>query len=255
MTEQLKVTGMVVSVMPIGEYDKRLVLLTARFGKITAFSRGARRPKSSMLAATEPFVFGEFILIPGRDAYTLVGADISNYFMELREDLNAACYGFYFLEFASYYARENIDGTPLLKLLYQTLRVLCKKMIDFRLVRRIFELKTLVLEGEYPQCYSCCLCGSKEKLSGFSFSRCGVVCENCRRQESGFTSLHPSTVYTMQYIVSSTVEKLYTFTVHPQVLKDLEKVMEFYLKLHIDRHFKSLEMLEILGNSSASREW
>ena len=51
-------------------------------------------------------------------------------------------------------ARENIDGTPLLKLLYQTLRVLCRKIIDFKLVRRIYELKVFVLEGEYPQCFS-----------------------------------------------------------------------------------------------------
>ena len=246
MAEQLKVTGMVISAMPIGEYDKRLVLLTTRLGKITAFSRGARRPKSSMLAVTEPFVFGEFMLVPGRDAYTLVGASVSNYFMELREDLTAACYGFYFLEFASYYGRENIDGTQLLKLLYQTLRVLCKKVIDFKLVRRIYELKVLVLEGEYPQCYACCLCGNKENLTGFSFSRCGVVCDQCRSRESGLKALHPSTVYTMQYIISSSVEKLYTFTVSPQVLKDLENVMEFYLKLHIDRRFKSLDMLELL---------
>ena len=91
------------------------------------------------------------MLIPGRDAYTLVGANVSNYFMELRENLEAACYGFYFLELASYFARENMDGTPLLKLLYQTLRILCKKIIDFKLVRRIYELKVMVAEGEYPQ--------------------------------------------------------------------------------------------------------
>lgn len=246
MSEQLKLTGMVISSMPVGEYDKRLVLLTTERGKITAFSRGSRRPKSALLGATEPFSFGEFLLVPGRDAYTLVGASITNYFMELREDLEAACYGFYFLEFATYYARENIDGTPLLKLLYQTLRVLCRRIIDFKLVRRIFELKILVLEGEYPQCHSCGHCGSSEGLAYFSFARCSVVCENCRNKEHGLKRLHPSTIYTMQYIVSSPVEKLYSFTVAPEVLKDLEQVMSHYLQLHIDKPFKSLEMLELM---------
>ena len=246
MTEQLKLTGMVISAMPVGEYDKRLVLLTTEQGKITAFSRGSRRPKSPMLAATEPFVFGDFFLIPGRDAYTLVGAEVSNYFMELREDLEAACYGFYFLEFASYFARENIDGTQLLKLLYQTLRVLCRKIIDFRLVRRIYELKVFVFEGEYPQCFSCCLCGSGENLTRFSFLRSGVVCEKCQGKEHGLKKLHPSTLYTMQYIISSPVEKLYSFTVSPEVLQDLENVMEHFIRLHIDRKFKSLDMLELL---------
>ena len=246
MTEQLKLTGMVISSMPVGEYDKRLVLLTTQRGKITAFSRGSRRPKSSMLGSTEPFVFGEFSLVPGRDAYTLVGAEVSNYFMELREDLTAACYGFYFLEFVSYYARENIDGTPLLKLLYQTLRVLCRKVVPVRLVRRIFELKVFVLEGEYPRSFHCVHCGGSTNLYGFSFGKSGVVCELCKNKESGIRRLHPSTIYTMQFIISAPVEKLYSFTVNDEVLKDLENVMDYYLKLHIDRRFKSLEMLELM---------
>ena len=246
MTEQLKLTGMVISSMPVGEYDKRLVLMTKQRGKITVFSRGSRRPKSSMLGATEPFVFGEFSLVPGKDAYTLVGAEVSNYFMELREDLEAACCGFYFLEFVSYFGRENLDGTQLLKLLYQTLRVMCKKVIPLRLIRRIFELKILTLEGIYPQTFTCVSCGTKENLSAFSFGRSGVVCDGCQRKVTGVRRLHPSTIYTMQFIISSTIEKLYSFTVTEDVLKDLEQVMDHYLGLHIDRKFKTLEMLELM---------
>ena len=122
MGQNIVVTGMVLQVMPIGEYDKRITLLTKERGKITAFARGARRPNSQLLAATNPFSFGEFELFEGRSSYSIAKATIQNYFRELTEDFDVTYYGFYFLEFAEYYCQENSDERELLKLLYQSLR-------------------------------------------------------------------------------------------------------------------------------------
>lgn len=247
MVSQIKVTGMVLSVMPIGEYDRRVMILTKERGKICAFARGVRRSTSHLLASTQIFAFGEFYITEGRNAYTLTGAEISHYFEETRVNLETAYYGMYFLEIADYFSRENNDETQMLKLLYQTMRILCKQTIASPLVRFIFELKSFVVNGEYPQCFECVKCGTKEQLHNFSWNLGGVLCKACKRKTENTIHIQESTLYTLQYVISLPVEKLYTFTVTGEVLRELQKIMKWYMAAHVDKRFKSLEIIETLG--------
>lgn len=249
MGQNLVLTGMVLSVIPIGDYDKRITLLTKERGKITAFARGARRPNSQLLAATNPFSFGQFELYEGRSTYTVAKADISNYFRELAEDLEAAYYGFYFLELADYYAVENGNEKELLKLLYQSLRALESDAFLNPLVRCIYELKVLTINGEYPNVFSCRKCKKEEELTWFSTKYAGTLCSECGSRE-GAVKIDTSTLYTMQYIITSKIEKLYTFQVSPQVLSNLQRILRSYMDAYLDRKFKSLKVLEELKGIS-----
>ena len=245
MSQSVTVTGMILSASPIGENDKRIVILTKEKGKISAFAKGARRQNSHLLGATNPFSFGEFVLYEGRSSYNLMQANISNYFMELATDLEGAYYGFYFMEFADYYTKEHNDERQMLRLLYQTLRALSSNKIPRELVRYIFELKTLVVNGEYPDVFHCTGCGTQEQGVLFSSRNRGIVCEKCRRTVSDGIQINSSTLYTMQYVVTSTIEKLYTFVVSDEVLKQLGKIMKQDTGMYVDKRFKSLEILEM----------
>lgn len=83
-----------------------------------------------------------------------MSASISNYFAELREDVEGAYYGFYFMEIADYYCKEANDEREMLKLLYQSLRAVIKDSIPNRLIRRIFELKAACINGKPRRCFS-----------------------------------------------------------------------------------------------------
>lgn len=213
MQDFLQVTGIVLKSIPVGEYDRAVTILTTGKGKISAFARNARKQNNRFMAAVSPFCFGTFKLYAGRNSYTMTEAEISNYFEELRSDFEGACYGVYFLEVADYYTRENNDEAEMLKLLYQSLRALIHKKLDNRLVRAVFECKAMAVNGEFPGA-------------------------------PGDRELSESAVYTLEFIASTPVEKLYTFTVAQSVLAELQEVAALYREKIWGHHFKSLEMLE-----------
>ncbi|MEG0963346.1 MAG: DNA repair protein RecO, partial [Lachnospiraceae bacterium] len=173
----------------------------------------------------------------------VVKADIINYFRTLAMDFEGAYYGFYFMEIANYYARENTEELHMLKLLYQSLRALENNHIEHRLVRRIFELKAMVINGEYPNVFVCLHCGTEENLNWINIKCGGTLCESCAKKLPSFY-LDKSTLYTMQYIITTSIEKVYTFAVSPKVLANLEKIMNEYMNTYIDKTFQSLTVLE-----------
>lgn len=241
---QIVLTGMVLSTMPVGEYDRRVVILTKEQGKISAFARGARRPNSPLVGSVNPFSFGEFTMYEGRTSHTIQSVNISNYFAELRYDMYGAYYGFYFLELADYYTKENNDEREMLRLLYQTLRALINPHIPDELIRYIYELKALTVNGQAPQVYQCVKCGAKENIRLFSPVSGGLLCGKCKDDICDGIAVKDSTLHSMQYIESSSIEKLYTFNVSKEVLGQLKMIMKRLREIYIDKKFKSLEILE-----------
>lgn len=243
----ITVTGMVLKAMPIGDYDKRLVILTRERGKIATFAKGARRQNSAFLACSQPFAFGKFELYEGRSSYNLASASISNYFEELIMNLEAAYFGMYFCELVEYFAQENDDGRDMLNLLYVSLRALLKESIGMKLVRYIFELRLFVINGLSPQVFQCVNCGKEKELESyyrFSSRAGGLLCGQCTSDAGDTIRISPSTIYTLQFIVSTPIEKLYSFTVSDEVLRELRRCIDQYRKLYIDKEIKSLKVIE-----------
>ncbi|MDO4621876.1 MAG: DNA repair protein RecO [Eubacteriales bacterium] len=213
MDDTIEVSGMVLSSMPMGENDRRVVLLTRELGKVSAFATGARRQGNTLMAPTNPFVFGTFYLKPGRSAYKLVQVKVLDYFTEMAKMQPGVYYGYYFLEFAGYYMREGLDGTDTLNLLYLTVRALMKPELDDRLIRRIFELRLMTINGEYAP-----------EASGIS----------------------EGTLYTIQYIMQAPLTKLYTFAVTEEILRELSRTLERHMRRVLDRQIKSKQILEMM---------
>lgn len=215
MNDTIEVYGIVMKSQPVGEYDKRVTILTKERGKVSAFARGARRQGSALMGVTGIFATGRFRLREGRDSYNLYHAQIDNFFDPLLKDMEQTCYGTYFLELADYYAREQMSEPQMIKLLYLALTALTRESLPNRLVRRIFELRIMVIDGQYDS----------EPPANAS--------DTCR--------------YTWDFIIHTPCERLFTFVLKEEVFAELEAGVDRSLKKYVDRPMHSLEILESLN--------
>lgn len=252
---QVTLHGVVLSSMPMGECDKRIVLLTNERGKIAAFAKGARRPTSSLTGATNPFVFGEFTFYEGRNSYNLNQASVTHYFADLAFAQPGIYYGYYFLELADYFGMEGNEDPDTVNLLYLTAKALLNSQISDRLVRCIFELRLLSIQGIMPQLFQCCSC--RRDINGkeayFSQEEHGIICTKCRDPEKAAKKISPSALYALQYIATVPVGNLYSFAVTDSVLRELEIVIHRYTRENTEKRFKSLQILEKMCRYEKSR--
>ncbi len=229
MYDEITTPGIVLTSMPVGEYDRRVSVLTARQGRISAFARGARRATSTLCAPTVQFTYADFTFAERRDSYDLKTAENIRSFDRLASDMDAVLYASYFCELVSFLTRENADETEQLKLLYMTFAALGAGTIDHRLIRCIFELRSITEYGEAM------------RAEGLYYSQNdnGLVEYNA----AGSIKVDTSTLHTVQFVESTPVNKLFTFRVSDTVLNELERITGDYMKRHVDRPMKSLEVL------------
>ncbi|MBR3036318.1 MAG: DNA repair protein RecO [Lachnospiraceae bacterium] len=256
MTDNMEVTGIVLTAMPIGEADRRILLLTKELGKISAFVRGARKPTSPMVASTRPFAFGRFEIYPGKSAYTVRKCEILEYFEGLVSDVSKTAYGSYMLELAGYFSHEDAPAGEMLELLYYSLKALLHPQIPDRLVRRIFELKALSVEGVVPDFRTCIKCRKPVKEGIFRPSVMNVVCTDCAQDLQGNAlpsyvpaglPLSKSALYTLQFIAATPPPKLYTFSLNEETFAQIVPVIDRLYAANVDRTLQSRQMLSVLA--------
>lgn len=218
----ISVSGIVLSSMPLSEYDRRLEILTGEFGRISVFARGARKPSSDLVACSRVFACGRFELFQGKTSYTLKSAKISNYYTGLSKDLDLTYYGFYFLEVCRYFSRENVEAFDMLRLLTLSLKALESESFNNRLVRSVFELKMLDLNG---------ICPAADR-----------IIDQDSRYSTGKV-LSQSAAYTVRYVLGSPIDKLFTFKLSDEVLNEFAEVTDHLMSVSVDRKFRSLENL------------
>lgn len=142
-----KTYGLVLSEANSGDYDKVITILTSNMGKVTAFAKGSRRPKSVLLAPTQVFSFSNFVLYEGNTMFYINSADIVDVFYNIRFDYSKMEIGFKILKILKAVSPENVEVYNYLKLGVLTLNYLAKSDKDPEFVYHIFIARLLYEMG------------------------------------------------------------------------------------------------------------
>lgn len=228
---EIKTVGLVTRCVNYKENDRILTLLTPERGKVTVSSRGCRRPKSPLLACSQPFCYGEFVLFLHKERYTLNQCDLRESFYDLRldiEKLTAASFAAGICEEA---AQEEQAAEPLFRLAYYTLSFLCygeAPVIDLILC---FLLKFSDVLGYTPSTTRCSLCGRSTFEGGRLENAYGAICSQCAEVRGG-RRVEPLTLEAMRRMIALPLDQMDKVRLPETVRKDLLAFLPEYIARH-----------------------
>lgn len=245
-----KTEGLVVRTRNLGEADKIITLITRQRGKLDAVARGSRRVRSRLLAVSQPFAHGSYLLfLNDRSLHTLSQGELIQPFRHLRENLTCLAYASYLAELADMLLPEEEPDEEIYETVLHGFSLLEQGTINPSLIARWYELHMLDLVGFRPELATCTSCHEQLALQGgvnglgFSIPGGGVLCPKCATSDGTSITLNGAAWQTMRYLLSAPADKLVTF--HPQddVLSTVANIITAYIEFRLERRLNALVFL------------
>ncbi len=241
MIKEITTSGIIIKETKVGEGNKIFTIVTSDYGKIQASGAGVRSYKSKLGAGCTLFCYSDFILKPGKnkDIYSIVSADKKMDFFDLRYDIEKLSLVNYICELTNYVTMPESDCSDILRLLLNTIYYIQKNDYDLK-VKAVFELRLMCEAGFSPDLTHCHKCGSVNNLNFFSIDSNSTECALCRKT----SNLSPDTKAAMEYICSTPLKSVFSFTANEEVTNQLSLITEKYVLQHIGMVPKSLTYLK-----------
>ena len=248
--ETLKVNGLIIREVSVGDSDKLITVLTDTMGKITVSCKGVRNIKSKRIAASQLFSYGELMLSVRAGRYYLSDAMVENSFFELNTSLEKLSLAQYFCQVVSCVTVENEDQRDILSLILNSLYVLCHTNKEPDFVKAVFEMRLCALVGFCPDLSACQGCGfdfsTLEKGAYLDIGDGCILCSDCLLSDGQNDSLVPLDRHILdaiRYIVNAPPKKIFSFAFSDDQKSagELSDVTEKYLRYHLDRGFETLD--------------
>lgn len=164
--------------------DRVLTLLTPERGRVDVTARGCRKPKSPILAASDLFAMGEYVLYRGKGHEMITGCELTDSFYPLRTDIALLSHASLMLSAAEAVAQREEPAEHLFLLLGRSLARLSYGQGDPEPVTAAYLLHLMGIAGYRPDLSVCAQCGqvlAEGDAAHLVPEPAGLICPDCLR--------------------------------------------------------------------------
>ncbi len=243
----VKTKGLILKQSDFGETNRILTIFTRDFGIIKAVCYGAKSIRNKNSASAQVMTYADFVLVnTNKDLMSVQNAEIIESFFGVKEDIVKLSLCVYFADLVYSLINTNFKDEDLLSLILNSIYALSYKEDNTEKVRAVFELRAMALGGYMPNIYSCVKCCSTERITHFSASNGGIICDGCKSKTD--VPIDANVYHALSYILSSDVKKMLSFNVADDVMKCVSDIAESYVDAFSDKQFKSLDYYKQMLN-------
>ncbi len=234
--------GIVLAEHTLVDAQRMLFLYTEQRGVVTAFVKSARGNKNRFYAGLQLFNYSEFTLLEKSNmTYIIKDVEVVVSFFAISSDVEKFALATYCADIVRSLSPTAEDAKMHLPFFLNTLHLICKGERDFKLLKLIFELRTMSLNGYMPDLVACAECAEyKEEQHYFDKNDGYIVCYDCAALIGKSTNISAGGVALLRHIVFSDEKSVFNckFTsTHDGIFR----LVENFALWNIDRYPSSLD--------------
>lgn len=239
--------GVIIRRSDIGETDRILTVYTPGRGKLRLVAKGVRRPGSRLAGHVELLSHSTFLIARARSLDIVTQAQTLRAFTELRQDLEYIGWGCHLAELVDRMTPEESENFPVFQLLLQALDQLDRGK-NPEPVARAFELHLLSYLGYRPQVFRCVNCDREleQRAHAFSTTLGGVLCPECRGQDSRARPLSWETLKALRFLQRSGLNEVDHILLANGCRAEIEDLLYRYVRSIVEHDLNSAGFLEAL---------
>ncbi len=242
--EIISIEGFVVNTLKYGENSKIINILTKDKGIIGVISKGCLKEKSKLRVISANFTYAIFHLKYKKDKLsTLIGADVIDYLINTKSDIEKIGYLSYLTELAKNVYMES-PQTEVYNIFINAIKKI-EEGFNPKIITNIVELKYLDYLGIGLNLNSCVEC-TRTSVVSLSHNKGGYVCGVHRTNEPIYEDATLKMIKAYYYVE---IDKISELKIKPKIIDQIDSFLNIYYKEYTGLYLKSKKFLNNIKSS------